>query len=350
MQVKAKTINEIHSEAEKNLGLRPGATASIRNSRAAAAGIQGNIGPGGFPIARPGTGGMMPGMPGTTRKMPGMPGIDNDNWEVPRSRSMPRGDLSGMQAGGHGQSPLLVKSSALNSRLLPQGSGGLISGRNSALVHGGVGTPPSSRPSNFVSVAEPAFQTPTPVKAVPSGSFEKPQAPAPKLNFDDLRRKTVSLLEEYFSVRLLDEAMQCVEELKAPSYHPEFVKEAIFLALDRSPPCADILSNLLEYLFIKKILTARDIGTGCLLFGSMLDDIAIDLPKAPSNFGEIIGKQILAGGLDFKVVVEILKKVEDDFFQKAIFDAATRVISAASGQAILDSQASDIEACRSVLK
>ncbi|KAK4404361.1 Eukaryotic translation initiation factor isoform 4G-1 [Sesamum angolense] len=37
-EVKAKTITEIHSEAEKNLGLRPGATASIRNSRAMAAG------------------------------------------------------------------------------------------------------------------------------------------------------------------------------------------------------------------------------------------------------------------------------------------------------------------------
>ncbi|KAE9604504.1 hypothetical protein Lalb_Chr11g0072551 [Lupinus albus] len=32
-EVKAKTITEIHSEAEKNIGLRPGATASMRNSR-----------------------------------------------------------------------------------------------------------------------------------------------------------------------------------------------------------------------------------------------------------------------------------------------------------------------------
>ncbi|KAK4257567.1 hypothetical protein QN277_007138 [Acacia crassicarpa] len=345
-EVKAKTITEIHSEAEKNLGLRPGATASMRNNRPAASGVQGNISPGGFPISRPGTGGLMPGMPGT-RKMPGMPGMDNDNWEIPRTRSMPRGDMSSMQAAGRGQSPLLSKPSALNSKLLPQGSG-LVSGRSSALVHGGGGAP--SRPSNFVSGSEPASQIPSSVKAVPSGSFEKPQTPPQKLNFDELRRKTSSLLEEYFSVRLLDEALQCVVELKAPSYHPEFVKEAISLALDKSLPCVDIVANLLEYLFIKKILTARDIGTGCVLFGSMLDDIGIDLPKAPNNFGEIIGKLILAGGLDFNVVLEILKKVEDDFFQKAIFEAAKRVISDASGQALLDSQASDIEACHSVLK
>lgn len=344
--MKAKTITEIHSEAEKNLGLRPGATASMRNNRVAS-GVQGNTSPGGFPMARPGTGGKMPGMPGTM-KMPGMPGMDNDNWEMPRTRAMPRGDMSGMQAAGRGQSPLISKSSALNPKLLPQGSGGLISGRSSALVHGGGA--PSARPSNSGAGTDPLPQIPASVKAVPPVSSEKPQAPAPKLNLDDLRRKTVSLLEEYFSVRLLDEALQCVEELKSPAYHPEFVKEAISRALDKSPPCVEPVATLLEYLFSKNILTAGDIGTGCLLFGSLLDDIGIDLPKAPNNFGEIIGKLILAGGLDFKVVREILKKVEDDFFQKAIFDAAIRVIRSASGQALLDSQVSDFEACQSVLK
>ncbi|KHN17504.1 Eukaryotic initiation factor iso-4F subunit p82-34 [Glycine soja] len=344
-EVKAKTITEIHSEAEKNLGLRPGATASMRNNRVVS-GALGNTSPGGFPIARPGTGGLMPGMPGT-RRMPGMPGIDNDNWEMPKTRSMPRGDMSGMQTGGHSQSPFLSKTSTVNSRLLPQGSGGIISGRSSALVHG-AGAPSAARPPNLGFSAEPTPQIPSPVKAVSAIPAEKPQPPAAKLNFDELQRKTVSLLEEYFNVRLLDEALQCVEELKAPAYYPEFVKEAISLALDKSPPCAEPVANLFEYLFIKKILSARDIGTGCMLFASLLDDIGIDLPKAPNNFGEIIGKLVLAGGLDFKVVTEILKKVEDDRFQKAIFSSALQVITSASGQAVLDAQASDIEACQSL--
>ncbi|TKY54679.1 Eukaryotic translation initiation factor isoform 4G-1 [Spatholobus suberectus] len=346
-EVKAKTITEIHSEAEKNLGLRPGATASIRNARGVISGVQGNTSPGGFPIARPGTGGLMPGMPGT-RRMPGMPGIDNDNWEMPKTRSMPRGDMSGMQTGGRGQSPFLSKTSTVNTKLLPQGSGGLISGRSSALVHGGGA--PSARPSNFGFGPEPTPQIPSPVKPVSAVSPEKPQAPAAKLNTDELHRKTVSLLEEYFSVRLLDEALQCVEELKAPAYYPEVVKEAISLALDKSPPCVEPVAKLLEYLFIKKIISARDIGTGCILFASLLDDIGIDLPKAPNNFGDIIGKLVLAGGLDFKVVREILKKVDDDRFQKAIFFSAMQVVSSASVQAVLDSQASDIEACQNLFK
>jgi translation initiation factor 4G len=193
----------------------------------------------------------------------------------------------------------------------------------------------SPGPTGFV--AEPTSKVPDPAaSAVPPA--KKPRAPTPRLNLDDLQRKKVSLLEEYFSIWLLDEALQCVEELKAPTYYPEFVKEAIYLGLDKSPPCVELVTKLLEYLLDKKVLTPRDIGTGCLLYGSMLDDVGINLPKAPNNFGEIIGKLVLAGGLDFKVVNEILKKVEDDQFQKELVEAAIRVVSSTpSGQGVLDS-------------
>ncbi|KAL7165929.1 hypothetical protein ACSBR2_036739 [Camellia fascicularis] len=347
-EVKAKTITEIHSEAEKNLGLRPGATANMRNSRNV--GAVGPPGPGGFPINRPGSGGMMPGMPGA-HKMPGMPGIDSDNWEIPRNRSMPRGDgFSRTQSTGRLQPPSIGKPALFNSRLLPQGSGGFITGMTSALLQGN--SAPPSQPSSFASVVEPITQASKPVTLAPSANLspEKPLASAAKLNHADLHRKTVSLLEEYFSIQLLDEALQCVEELKSPSYHHEVVKEAIALALEKSPPCVAPVIKLLEFLLNKKVLTTRDIGTGCLLYGSSMDDIGIDLPKAPNNFGEVMGKLVLAGGSDFKVVEEVLKKVEDDRFQIAIFDAVVRCInSSPSGQEVLAMQGTGVEACKSLL-
>ncbi|TQD71451.1 hypothetical protein C1H46_043005 [Malus baccata] len=155
--------------------------------------------------------------------------------------------------------------------------------------------------------------------------------------------------DEYFNIGLLDEALLCVEELQSPAHHPEVVKEGIALALEKSQPCVEPLVKLLEYLFSKKVLTTSDIRSGCLLYASILNDVGIDLPKAPSNFGQIIGKLVLVGGLDFKVVKEVLKAVDDDYFQKAILDAALKVVSSSpSGQGLLDSQASDIDACRSL--
>ncbi|KAM5564654.1 hypothetical protein ABKV19_018963 [Rosa sericea] len=349
-EVKAKTITEIHSEAEKNLGLRPGATATIRNARIAAA--SGDLSSGGLPATRPG---YMPGMPGS-RKMPGMPGLDSDNWEVYRSRSMTKRDgLVNSPSGGRVQPPLISKAPSLNSKFLPQGSGGIITGKTSALLQGSGGPPRT----NLISGVEPLTQNskPTIPAASPVSSEKalapeivptsaKPLIPATVPNSAALLKKTVSLLEEYFSVRILDEALQCVEELKAPAYHPEFVKEAIALALDKSPPCVEPVIKLLEYLFSKNVLTSRDIGTGCLLYGSLLDEIGIDLPKAPNNFGEIIGKLALAGALDFKVVKEILKKVEDDMYRSAIFGAAMKSITS---QDFLASQETEIQACKSLL-
>ncbi|KAG9148717.1 hypothetical protein Leryth_013398 [Lithospermum erythrorhizon] len=72
-------------------------------------------------------------------------------------------------------------------------------------------------------------------------------------------------------------------------------------------------------------------------------------PKAPSYFGEIVGKLVLTGALDFKAVKVILEKVTDDYIQKAIFYAVTTTVSSnPSGAGLLDSQAPDFTACKSL--
>nr|XP_043623256.1 eukaryotic translation initiation factor [Erigeron canadensis] len=330
---KVTTIAQIHAAAEKHLGLRAGSTASIRNNQAIAAGSQGTP----VSVNRPGTGGMMPGMPGN-RMMPGTPGLapvslgEND-WELVKPRSTPRGV----------QQPVLPnKTPSSSQRLLPQGSGGFIGGKSSALLQGSVGPSLTSPVAISQAAAPPArhVSTPSPTPAAPS---------LKATNTDDLKRKTISLLEEYFSVRMLDEALQCLEELKAPEYHSEFVKEAVSLALEKSPPCVEPLSNLLKHLLSKNVINRADLVAGCTSYGSLLDDIAIDLPRAPNNFGEIMGHLVLSGALDFKVVADVLKTMEDDYFQKAVFEGVKKVVkSSSSGNAILEAQAADVGACESL--
>ncbi|CAL4968292.1 unnamed protein product [Urochloa decumbens] len=328
-EIKAKKISEIHTEAEMKLGLRLGSTANIRNGRT---GAGGPLSPGAFPMNGPGTGGMMPGMPGT-RKMPGMPGLDNDNWEVPRSKS--RADPL------RSHSQLVNKPSFVNSRLLPQGSGAPASSKTSALVGSGG---PISRPSSYS--PGPAV---VPAPSIASG-VEKPAAAPNKPNSASLQKKTISLLEEYFHVCILDEAQQCIEELESPDYYPEVVKEAINLALDKGTNSIDPLVRLLDHLHRNNIFKTVELETGCLLYGSLLDDLAIDLPKAPVHFGEVIGRLILSGCLGIGVVEDTLKKMEDTFFRSAVFKAATNAIGAnPSGQLILSSHVAEIDACNNLL-
>jgi translation initiation factor 4G len=260
--------------------------------------------------------------------MPGMPGLDNDNWEVPRSRSMPRGDPLRNQTPLLNKPSTVHKTSSINSRLLPQGSGAALIGK-SALLGTGV---PASRPSSFAAGPTPAQTTPSP----------KPLSAAPAV---------APVLEEYFGIRILDEAQQCIEELQTPGYYPEIVKEAINLALDKGTNFVDPLVRLLEHLYTKKIFKTEDLEAGCLLYSALLDDIGIDLPKAPTQFGEIIARLSLSGGLRFEAVEEILKKMEDTFYRKAVFNAIMKTMETnPSGQDILGSHAAVIDACKSLLE
>ncbi|XP_042443460.1 eukaryotic translation initiation factor-like [Zingiber officinale] len=343
-EVKAKTISEIHSEAEKILGLRPGATASLRNNREGGPAL-GGFSPTGLPTNIPGAGGMMPGMPGM-RKMPGMPGLDRDDWEVPRSTSIPRGNTNRR----HGS--LVAKSPSINSKFLPQGSGSTISGKASAFLQHSA-TPHSTSPlvSGILDSPDQRVSSTRSVVQNPHPVFPEKSISTPKFNPNELQKKSIALLEEYFHIKILDEALQCIEELKSPENHPEVVKEAINIAMDKGPSCLDPLVKLLEHLLTKKVFTPRDLGTGCLLYGATLDDIAIDLPKAPLHFGEVIGRLLLFGGVDFQVLEEILKKVEDASFQTAIFDAVLKTLkSSPSGQAILHAQEAALKACEKLLE
>ncbi|KAF9595953.1 hypothetical protein IFM89_006699 [Coptis chinensis] len=115
------------------------------------------------------------------------------------------------------QAPFTNKPTAVNSKLLTQGCGGVIIGRTSLLLQGsGAGSPGS--PSNIATTIDHvAYSPPTkPVTSVaPLLPAEKRPAPVAKINPDELRKKTVSLLKKYFGIRILYEALQCVEELKA---------------------------------------------------------------------------------------------------------------------------------------
>ncbi|OAO98980.1 hypothetical protein AXX17_AT4G35170 [Arabidopsis thaliana] len=77
----------------------------------------------------------------------------------------------------------------------------------------------------------------------------------------------------------------------------------------------------------------------------MLDDIGIDLPKAPNNFGEILGSLVMAKASDSELVKEILMKMGDEWFKKAVLEAVTRSVS----ESLLTTEAVEVEACRGLV-
>ncbi|CAH8364325.1 unnamed protein product [Eruca vesicaria subsp. sativa] len=96
---------------------------------------------------------------------------------------------------------------------------------------------------------------------------------------------------------------------------------------------------------IHHIVQSKDIGSGCVVYGSMLDDIGIDLSKAPNSFGEILGSLVMANASSFEMVKEILMKIEDEWFKKAVLDAVLKSVS----WYLLAAQAAEVEACLSLV-
>ncbi|GKB83131.1 hypothetical protein Tco_0950026, partial [Tanacetum coccineum] len=45
-----------------------------------------------------------------------------------------------------------------------------------------------------------------------------------------------------------------------------------------------------------------------------------------NNFGEIMGHLLVSGCIDRKVVDEVLQKIEDDYYQKAVSGGVTKIV------------------------
>lgn len=85
----------------------------------------------------------------------------------------------------------------------------------------------------------------------------------------------------------VNEALLCVQELKALGFYPELVQTMLSLALDqRDHKCALVL-KLLVYLDAKAVISSQDLRGGVLQVAERLEDIAMDAPKAPKQFGKM---------------------------------------------------------------
>ncbi len=132
----------------------------------------------------------------------------------------------------------VVRGSGVGPRGLAQGSGGYgFLGKPSALI--GSGTAQLNllpRQSGYVGEYQGVLDT---AKEAVRSSPPAAQLQPAELPATDLSKKTLSLVEEYFSVVDHNEALLCVQELKAPDFHPELVEIVLSLALDqRDRECA----------------------------------------------------------------------------------------------------------------
>lgn len=125
-----------------------------------------------------------------------------------------------------------------------------------------------------------------------------------------LEEKSDMAIKEYYSVRDMDEAALCMDELNAPWFHSNMVSQWVTDSFDRNDKDRDLLAKLLIYLCNEKpnLLSHEQLLTGLQTSLSSLEDTVVDAPRAPEFFGVILGKLVVAGFLSLVESARIIKE------------------------------------------
>lgn len=115
-------------------------------------------------------------------------------------------------------------------------------------------------------------------------------------------------MPRYLSTLDKKEAQECVAELAAPAdFMPKLV-EAVLEAMMNSlkDKEAVALEELLMHLHIAGVLSAADVEAGLRTFAGQLEDLALDVPKAPKLLGGALGAAVLNGVLPIDAMPRLL--------------------------------------------
>lgn len=103
-----------------------------------------------------------------------------------------------------------------------------------------------------------------------------------------LKEMVAELLLEFLNSAELEEAVLCIRELGAPSFHHECVKRAFVLALDGGEREQALARLLIEKLAADELLTPDQLAQGCSRLLESIADLTLDNPRAPELLADFI--------------------------------------------------------------
>ena len=141
--------------------------------------------------------------------------------------------------------------------------------------------------------------------------LEKVWGPGDGRPVEDLKKDMDQLLQEYLLSCELDEAARCVKELEAAHFHHELVKRGVFAAMEKDGKKAegdpdahsnlDAMAALFGFLVKNAIVSEYLVRKGIDRLHTILPDLALDVPMAPSLLAAFEDLALQQGCLKSKV-------------------------------------------------
>mmetsp|Transcript_38895 Transcript_38895/g.86508 ORF Transcript_38895/g.86508 Transcript_38895/m.86508 type:complete len:781 (+) Transcript_38895:79-2421(+) len=163
---------------------------------------------------------------------------------------------------------------------------------------------------DYQPMARPGAAPAAPAAAPAAASASRPAA-APAANAlpeEELKRKTENLFAEYVSTLDKSEAETCVRELESPAFMPKVVETCLEAMMNSmKDKDTDALEDLLIHLLSKGLISTEDLITGLATYTVQLEDLSLDVPKAPALLGHAVGSAVAAGILTIDALPQLLE-------------------------------------------
>lgn len=139
-------------------------------------------------------------------------------------------------------------------------------------------------------------------KSSSSTAAAPPTAPAPEVDETKYRAKAKAAVQEYLSIEQIDEVVSCLEELNGP--RSLFVSQALDCMLNCKERDRAKVGPLLGQLAKRNVLSPDDFAKGFLDILQILPDIIIDMPKANYWLGDALITLVKDGALNLDFVTK----------------------------------------------
>lgn len=158
--------------------------------------------------------------------------------------------------------------------------------------------------------------TPTPQLAVPN----TPLSPRKAYSEEQIEHQISDLLSEFLMCHDVGEAMQCVQDLQdrrpetwtREMMHSKVVKEVVAATLEKRDKEREQCHALVQILWVKKTISSQEILDGMGEIMSFLEDLALDVPRAPKHFADILALLLQCDALQVKEVCDLVVPTFED--------------------------------------
>ena len=117
------------------------------------------------------------------------------------------------------------------------------------------------------------------------------------ITVEDVKKRIADLLREYVDSGDTLEACRCIRELGVSFFHHEVVKRALVLAMEIHSAEPQLL-KLLKEAAEEGLISSSQMVKGFSRLEEVLDDLALDIPSAKTQFQSLVPKAISEGWLD----------------------------------------------------